>query len=140
VPGATITLVTEATTESCGPSSSEQRLARARGPCRPTIIEHMFDFVVQRGSRNCHVTVLASPHHRMEWQGQMKYMHEFRDPVHNFIEVTSHERSILDAQPVQRLRHSTSWRLRTSSTQVRHISGSSTVSASCTSLVRRSTS
>lgn len=35
----------------------------------------------------------------------MKYVHEFRDPVHDFIEVKSHERTIIDSRPVQRLRH-----------------------------------
>ncbi len=35
----------------------------------------------------------------------MKYLHEFRDPVHDFIEVTGHERAIVDSRAVQRLRH-----------------------------------
>lgn len=35
----------------------------------------------------------------------VKYRHEFRDPVHQFISVTSDERLVLDSPPVQRLRH-----------------------------------
>lgn len=35
----------------------------------------------------------------------VKYHHEFRDPVHQFITVTSHERTIVDSEPVQRLRY-----------------------------------
>jgi uncharacterized protein len=35
----------------------------------------------------------------------VKYLHEFRDPVHNFITVTSHERLVVDSAAVQRLRH-----------------------------------
>lgn len=35
----------------------------------------------------------------------MKWQHEFRDPVHNFIQVTEHERRIINSAPVQRLRH-----------------------------------
>lgn len=33
-----------------------------------------------------------------------KYRHEFRDPIHQFIIVSSDERSIIDSSPVQRLR------------------------------------
>ncbi len=35
----------------------------------------------------------------------MKYHHEFRDPVHQFISVTTDERLVVDATPTQRLRH-----------------------------------
>ena len=35
----------------------------------------------------------------------MKYLHELRDPVHGFIVINSHERRVLDSEPVQRLRH-----------------------------------
>ena len=35
----------------------------------------------------------------------MTAWHEIRDPVHNFIQVTSHERRVVDTEPVQRLRH-----------------------------------
>jgi uncharacterized protein len=35
----------------------------------------------------------------------MKYIHEVRDPVHGFITMTTHERRIVDSEPVQRLRH-----------------------------------
>lgn len=35
----------------------------------------------------------------------MKVHHEFRDPVHQFIEVTNDERSIVDAKATQRLRY-----------------------------------
>ncbi len=34
----------------------------------------------------------------------MKYWHEIRDPVHDFIVVDSPERSVIDSRPVQRLR------------------------------------
>ncbi|MGE5365525.1 MAG: HD domain-containing protein [Bacteroidota bacterium] len=36
-----------------------------------------------------------------------KKYHEFRDPIHNFIQVTSEEREIIDSLPIQRLRHIT---------------------------------
>lgn len=35
----------------------------------------------------------------------MKWFHEIRDPVHNFIRVTEHERRVINSAPVQRLRH-----------------------------------
>ncbi len=34
-----------------------------------------------------------------------KEFHEFRDPIHNFIQVTSDERKVIDSRPFQRLRH-----------------------------------
>ncbi len=34
-----------------------------------------------------------------------KHIHEFRDPIHTFIHVSSEERDIIDSRPVQRLRH-----------------------------------
>lgn len=34
----------------------------------------------------------------------MKYHHEIRDPVHNFVVVDTPERSVIDSRPVQRLR------------------------------------
>ena len=34
-----------------------------------------------------------------------KYQHEFRDPVHGFIRVSTDERGVIDSRPVQRLRH-----------------------------------
>ena len=34
-----------------------------------------------------------------------KYHHEFRDPVHGFIRVSTDERGVVDSRPVQRLRH-----------------------------------
>ena len=34
-----------------------------------------------------------------------KYRHEFRDPVHGFIRVSTDERRVIDSRPVQRLRH-----------------------------------
>ena len=34
-----------------------------------------------------------------------KYLHEIRDPIHNFIRVDSNERRVLDSRPFQRLRH-----------------------------------
>lgn len=34
-----------------------------------------------------------------------KWYHEIRDPVHNFIRVTAHERRVIDSAPVQRLRN-----------------------------------
>lgn len=34
-----------------------------------------------------------------------KHIHEFRDPIHNFIHVTSDERKIIDSLAFQRLRH-----------------------------------
>ena len=35
----------------------------------------------------------------------VKQYHEIRDPIHNFIEMDSDERQVLDSEPVQRLRH-----------------------------------
>ena len=35
----------------------------------------------------------------------LKLFHEIRDPIHGFISVDSDERSVLDSQPIQRLRH-----------------------------------
>ncbi len=34
-----------------------------------------------------------------------KHIHEFRDPIHNFIHVTSEERKVIDSLTFQRLRH-----------------------------------
>lgn len=34
-----------------------------------------------------------------------KYEHEFRDPIHTFIRVSSDERRVIDSRPFQRLRH-----------------------------------
>jgi HD superfamily phosphohydrolase len=34
----------------------------------------------------------------------MKHLHEFRDPIHNFISVRSDERKVIDSPPFQRLR------------------------------------
>lgn len=34
-----------------------------------------------------------------------KTEHELRDPIHGFIRFSSHERSLLNARPLQRLRH-----------------------------------
>ncbi len=34
-----------------------------------------------------------------------KHIHEFRDPIHNFIHVTSEERKVIDSLAFQRLRH-----------------------------------
>ena len=34
-----------------------------------------------------------------------KYIHEIRDPIHNFIHLDSHEREVLDSRPFQRLRY-----------------------------------
>jgi hypothetical protein len=34
-----------------------------------------------------------------------KYRHEFRDPVHGFIRMSTDERRVVDSRPVQRLRH-----------------------------------
>lgn len=34
-----------------------------------------------------------------------KYEHEFRDPIHTFIRVSSDERKVIDSHPFQRLRH-----------------------------------
>ena len=34
-----------------------------------------------------------------------KYEHEFRDPIHTFIRVSSDERKVIDSRPFQRLRH-----------------------------------
>ena len=35
----------------------------------------------------------------------VKHRHEFRDPIHTFISVNSHERRVVDSLPFQRLRH-----------------------------------
>jgi len=35
----------------------------------------------------------------------MKHSHEFRDPIHTFITVRTDERTVIDSQPFQRLRH-----------------------------------
>ena len=35
----------------------------------------------------------------------MKYIHEIRDPIHNFIRLDSSERKVLDSRPFQRLRY-----------------------------------
>jgi HD superfamily phosphohydrolase len=35
----------------------------------------------------------------------VKHTHEIRDPIHVFIRLDTDERSIVDSQPVQRLRH-----------------------------------
>ncbi len=35
----------------------------------------------------------------------MKYIHEIRDPIHNFIRLDSNERKVLDSRPFQRLRY-----------------------------------
>jgi len=35
----------------------------------------------------------------------MKYIHEIRDPIHNFIRLNSEERKVLDSGPFQRLRY-----------------------------------
>lgn len=35
----------------------------------------------------------------------MKYIHEIRDPIHNFIRLNSEERKVLDSSPFQRLRY-----------------------------------
>ena len=34
-----------------------------------------------------------------------KHIHEFRDPIHNFIHVTSEERKVINTLAFQRLRH-----------------------------------
>lgn len=34
-----------------------------------------------------------------------KYVHELRDPIHNFIHYTTEERKAIDSRPIQRLRH-----------------------------------
>lgn len=34
-----------------------------------------------------------------------KYIHEIRDPIHNFIHIDSNEREVLDSRPFQRLRY-----------------------------------
>lgn len=34
----------------------------------------------------------------------LKYLHEVRDPVHQFISMTTHERKVVDSRPAQRLR------------------------------------
>ena len=34
-----------------------------------------------------------------------KYVHEIRDPIHVFVRLDSHERSVLNSRPFQRLRH-----------------------------------
>lgn len=58
----------------------------------------------RRASQWATCRLLACPEssERLE---RMKYYHEFRDPVHDFIKVTSHEREIINSRPVQRLRH-----------------------------------
>ena len=40
-------------------------------------------------------TILLVPKHR----------HEFRDPIHTFVTVSSDERDVIDSGPFQRLRH-----------------------------------
>jgi len=35
----------------------------------------------------------------------IKHAHEVRDPIHVFVRLTTHERSVLDSRPFQRLRH-----------------------------------
>lgn len=35
----------------------------------------------------------------------MKFVHEFRDPIHSFVRVSSDERKVVDSAPFQRLRH-----------------------------------
>ena len=35
----------------------------------------------------------------------LKLQHEIRDPIHNFVRISSEERAIVDSRPVQRLRH-----------------------------------
>jgi len=34
-----------------------------------------------------------------------KFIHEIRDPIHNFIRIDSNERKVLDSRPFQRLRY-----------------------------------
>jgi HD superfamily phosphohydrolase len=34
----------------------------------------------------------------------LKFVHEFRDPIHTFVRITSSERAVLDSPPLQRLR------------------------------------
>jgi hypothetical protein len=36
---------------------------------------------------------------------KLKNVHEFRDPIHTFIQVSSNERKVIDSQPFQRLRY-----------------------------------
>jgi uncharacterized protein len=38
-------------------------------------------------------------------RSHLKFQHEIRDPIYGFITINSHERRVLDSQPVQRLRH-----------------------------------
>ena len=35
----------------------------------------------------------------------IKHVHEFRDPMHVFVRMDTHERGIVDSRPFQRLRH-----------------------------------
>ncbi|MCV2490818.1 hypothetical protein OF117_15790 [Geodermatophilus sp. YIM 151500] len=70
----------------------------------------------------------------------VKYHHEFRDPVHQFITVTSHERTIVDSEPVQRLRYIAQLALSSLVTRARRTGGSSTASVSWSSPAKRSTS
>lgn len=34
-----------------------------------------------------------------------KYIHELRDPIHNFIHYNTEERKAIDSRPIQRLRY-----------------------------------
>ena len=34
-----------------------------------------------------------------------KKLHEIRDPIHNFVTLTNHERDLVNSRPFQRLRH-----------------------------------
>src|ERR1700727_2806015 len=38
-------------------------------------------------------------------RASMKHSHEFRNPIHTFIEVRTDERKVIDSRPFQRLRH-----------------------------------
>jgi len=35
----------------------------------------------------------------------VKHYHEIRDPIHNFVQLSTDERKIVDSAPFQRLRH-----------------------------------
>jgi HD superfamily phosphohydrolase len=66
----------------------------------------MFDIrLARRGCRLARDPLITYARLGVDRRGCMKYFHEFRDPVHDFITVTSHEREIINSRAVQRLRH-----------------------------------